>query len=90
MQKWLAWFKELADQGHVVDRGQPLERDGGKVVGPGKSVTDGPFAEVKDLVGGYTLVKASDVSQAAEFAKGCPILERGGLVEIRPVMRLDM
>ena len=87
--KWMAWFKDLADKGHVLDRGQPLEREG-KVVGAGKTVTDGPFAEVKDLVGGYTLIQARDVSHAAELAKGCPILDRGGKVEIRPVMKLDM
>jgi hypothetical protein len=90
MQKWMAWFKELAEKGHVVDRGQPLERSGKLVRGAEKSVTDGPFAETKDVVGGYTLVKANDVAQAAELAKGCPILDRGGQVEVRPVMKLDM
>lgn len=89
LQKWTTWFKSLAEKGHVVDRGQPLERTG-KTVGAGKVVTDGPFAEAKDVVGGYTLVKAADVSEAAELAKGCPILERGGRVEVRPVMKLDM
>ena len=89
LQKWMAWFKSLTEQGHLVDRGQPLERSG-KVVGAGRTVTDGPFAEVKDVVGGYTLIKARDVSQAAELARGCPILDRGGRVEVRPVMRLDM
>lgn len=89
MQKWMAWFKTLAEKGHILDRGQPLERSG-KMVGPGKVVSDGPFAEAKDVVGGYTLIKANDVSQAAEIAKGCPILERGGQVEVRPVMKMDM
>jgi len=89
LQRWMAWFKQLSAEGHIVDRGQPLERNG-KLVGKGKIVTDGPFAEVKDVVGGYTLIKAQDVSQAAELAKGCPILDRGGQVEVRPVMKLDM
>jgi len=89
MQKWMAWFKDLAAKGHVVDRGQPLERTG-KIVGNGKVVSDGPFAEMKDVVGGYTLIKAADVTQAAELAKGCPVLDRGGRVEVRPVMKLDM
>jgi hypothetical protein len=90
MQKWMAWFKDLAQKGHVVDRGQPLERTGKLVRGANKSITDGPFAEAKDVIGGYTLIKANDVAQAAELAKGCPILERGGEVEVRPVMKLDM
>ena len=89
MQKWMAWFKDLAAKGHVVDRGQPLERTG-KIVGNGKVVSDGPFAEMKDVVGGYTLIKAADVTQAAELAKGCPVLDRGGRVEVRPVMKLNM
>lgn len=89
LQRWMAWFTELAAQGHVVDRGQPLERSG-KLVGQGKVVTDGPFAELKDVVGGYTLIRAQDVSQAAELARGCPILDRGGQVEVRPVMKLEM
>ena len=90
MQKWMAWFKDLAAKGHVVDRGQPLER-GGKLVQAGtKAVTDGPFAEAKDVIGGYTLVKAADISEAAELAKGCPVLDRGGQVEVRPVMKLGV
>jgi hypothetical protein len=89
MQKWMAWFKDLAAKGHVVDRGQPLERSG-KLVQGNKSVTDGPFAEAKDVIGGYTLIKADDISRAAELAKGCPVLERGGQVEVRPVLKLDM
>jgi hypothetical protein len=89
LQKWMAWFKSMADKGHVIDRGQPLERSG-KIVGTGKAITDGPFAEAKDVIGGYTLIKARDLSQAADLAKDCPILDRGGQVEVRPVMKLDM
>jgi hypothetical protein len=89
LQKWAAWFKTLAAEGHILDRGQPLERTG-KTVGAGQTVTDGPFAEAKDVVGGYTLIRAKDVSEAAELAKGCPILDRGGRVEVRPVMKMDM
>lgn len=90
MQKWMAWFKELAEKGHLKDRGQPLERAGKLVKGTKKSVTDGPFAEAKDVVGGYTLILAKDLNQAAELSKGCPILEFDGQVEVRPVMKLNM
>ena len=90
MQKWTAWLKDLADKGHILDRGQPLERTGKVVHGNQKSVTDGPYAEAKDLVGGYSLIQAKDVAHAAELSKGCPILETGGLVEVRPVMKMDM
>ena len=90
LQKWMAWFKDLAAQGHVVDRGQPLDRSGKIVQRGSKAVVDGPFAEAKDVIGGYTLIKAKDIQQAAELAKGCPVLDRGGDVEVRPVMKLDM
>ena len=88
MQKWMAWFQELSENGHVKDRGQPLEPTGKVVAGKQKTVTDGPFAEAKDLVGGYTLIEAKDLAQAAELSKGCPIFERNGFVEVRPVMKL--
>ena len=88
MQKWVVWMQSLAEKGHLVERGQPLERSGKIVVSKGKMITDGPFAEAKDVIGGFTLVKADDVTQAAELARDCPILERGGDVEVRPVMRM--
>ena len=90
MQKWMAWLKELAENGHVKDRGQPLERAGKLVNGKRKTVTDGPFAEAKDVVGGYTLILANDLDEAAELSKGCPILEVEGAVEVRPVMKMNM
>jgi len=89
MQKWMAWFKELGATGNLKDGGQPLEPEG-KVVKSKSAVTDGPYAETKDLVGGYTVIEAETLAQAAELAKGCPILERQGIVEVRPIMNLDM
>lgn len=90
MGKWMAWLKDLADKGHIKDRGQPLEKSGKLVKGRSKAVTDGPFAEAKDVIGGYTLIEAANIEQAAELAKGCPVLEVDGQVEIRPVMKMEM
>ena len=88
MQKWMTWMQGLAQKGHLKDRGHPLEPQGSLVNGAkGNSVTDGPYAE-KDLVGGYSLIEARDLAEAAELSKGCPILERGGLVEVRPIMKM--
>src|SRR5260370_25818815 len=86
MQKWMAWFKELGQQGHIKDQGQPLERAGKLVKGKQRTVTDGPFAEAKDVVGGYTLIEARDLAQAGEPSKGLPNFEVGGAVEGRPCM----
>lgn len=89
MQKWLAWMKELTTSGNLKDPGQPLEEEG-KVVRDRSTITDGPFAEAKDLVGGFTLVEAETLARAAELARGCPIFEVGGSVEVRPVMKIDI
>jgi hypothetical protein len=90
MQKWMAWLKDLTDKGHVKDPGQPLERAGKLVKGKQKVVTDAPFAEAKDVVGGYTVVEARDLDQAVQLSKGCPIFESDGTVEVRPVATMSM
>ena len=87
MQAWGAWFKEIS--AHVKDLGHPLER-GGKVVKGKTTVTDGPYAEAKDLIGGYTLIEAKDLAEAAELSKGCPTFATGGFVEVRPIMKMNM
>jgi hypothetical protein len=88
MEQWMAWFKELGAAGHLKDPGHPLEARGKVVRGSQKLVTDGPYAEAKDVVGGYIIVQARDLAHAAELSKGCPILGVGGSVEIRPIQIL--
>jgi hypothetical protein len=88
MQLWMAWMQDLATRGHMKERGQPLEGTGKVVSGTGRTITDGPYAEAKDLVGGYTIILAKDLDQAAELSKGCPVFDRGGSVEVRPVMKM--
>jgi len=90
MQKWMAWFKELGDKGYIKYPGHPLEHSGKVVTGRQKTVHDGPYAEAKDVVGGFTLIEAKDLQHAVEISKGCPIFDIGGSVEVRPVQRLSM
>lgn len=90
LAKWAAWFRELGANGHLKDLGHPLDRAGMVVTGSQKIVTDGPFVEAKDIVGGFSLIEARDLAQAVELSKGCPILEVGGSVEVRPVQQLSM
>ncbi len=90
IQKWRAWFQELGNNGHLKDIGHPLEKSGKVVKGTQKTVTDGPFAEAKDVIGGFTIIQARDLEQASELAKSCPILETGGSVEVRPIQPLNM
>jgi hypothetical protein len=90
MEKWLVWFKELGAKGHLKDPGHPLEHTGKVVNGKQKIVTDGPYAEAKDVVGGYMLIEAKDLAHAVEISKGCPIFEAGGSVEVRPIDKMNM
>jgi len=90
MKRWMTWLNDLKAKGHIKDPGQPLERVGKVVRGRGKAVTDGPYAESKDIVGGYTLVEAKDLEEAVELSYGCPILETGGLVEVRPLLKMNL
>ena len=85
MQKWVAWMEDLGKQGHLKDRGQPLEREGKIVSGKNRVVSDGPFAESKEAIGGYFYLTVTDENEAIEIAKQCPGLEYGSVVEVRPV-----
>lgn len=84
INQWQDWIGGIAAQGKFVStnslgfEGKLLQADG--------LTTDGPYAEVKEVVGGYTIVKAENLEQAMELAKGCPILAIGGTVEVRDVM----
>src|SRR5689334_4932468 len=78
MQAWLSWVRDLETKGHLKNPGQPLDRGGSVVTGRNKLVTDGPFAEAKDVVLGFMIVEARDLTHAAELSKGCPMLDGGG------------
>lgn len=84
MQKWTNWMGELAKQGKLQG-GDPLNSAGKRLVGKDKQVIDGPFTEAKEVVGGYLAVTAAHMDEAVELAKGCPIFEDGGQVEVRQV-----
>jgi hypothetical protein len=90
MVKWRTWLDDMTSKGQLKSPGLPLERIGKVVVGGrSKTVTDGPYAEAKEIIGGFSLIEAKDLEQAAQIASGCPILETGGSVEVRPVMQLN-
>ena len=91
MQKWYKWIQDLTDR-KVYLSGEPLEKEGKIVSRSGNKnvITDGPFPETKELVGGYFIINANNLDEAAEIAKDCPGLELGGRVEVRTVMKMDM
>lgn len=88
MGAWLTWIRELEAKGHLKNPGQPLDLAGKVVRGAKKVVTDGPYAESKDLIAGFIVIEARDLAEAAALAAGCPILEGDGSVEVRPVLSL--
>jgi len=87
-KRWMDWIAGINSQNKLVDRGNRLENTTGKVVKPNNVVTNGPFAEIKESIGGYSIIKAKSYIEAMEIAKGCPILSVGGNVEIREVSKL--
>ena len=88
MKVWMNWIDELKKDGSLVSTGERLNGTGKVVRGKAKTVTDGPYAEAKDTIGGYMLVEAKDLARAVELSNGCPILESGGSVEIRPIVSM--
>ena len=82
LKHWQDWFRNLAAQDLLA---LPIQRwdPQGLVMWPGERVTDGPYTEMKDSIGGVITIKATDYAQAMEIAKGCPILDLGGSVEVR-------
>jgi hypothetical protein len=87
MKKWMAWIEELSKAGQFK-AGEPLAPEGRVLTGRKQVMTDGPFAEAKDMVGGYLIVTASTLAKAGDLAKGCPIFETNGSVEIRPIREM--
>jgi hypothetical protein len=83
--KWMTWFEELSKKGHLKSLGDPLQPAGKVVKGAKKQVLDGPYAEAKDVIGGYSIVMAKDIDEAVAFSLGCPIFEDEGSVEVRPI-----
>ena len=85
MDQFKAWFARLTEEGKLKGA-QPLVREGKLVSGKnGRVVADGPFAESKEAIGGYFLVTVNSLDEAVAIAKGCPGLEHGMAVEVRPV-----
>jgi hypothetical protein len=88
MKHWQDWMGGIAAQNKMASTGNRLASTG-KVVTTNNVVIDGPYAEIKESIGGYIIVKASSLDEATELAKNCPMLHIGGNVEVRPVVAMD-
>jgi len=84
--QWMAWFKGLTERG-IATAGNPLDATGRIVSGKnGRVISDGPFAESKEAIGGYFLLKVDTLDEAVAIARECPGLPYGAKVEVRPVL----
>jgi hypothetical protein len=94
MQTWMKmtmdWLGGIAAQNKLLSNGNGLSFADSRVVHHKGVVTNGPFGEIKETIGGYVMVKADSVEEAVEFAKGCPVLMGdGNSVEVRKVAKHD-
>ncbi|WP_221391511.1 YciI family protein [Dyadobacter sp. NIV53] len=76
------WIAGIGAQDKLIGNPKRWDLDG-RFVKKGNTVTNGPYAEVKESIGGLFLIKANDYDEAVEIAKGCPIIEYGAVVEVR-------
>ena len=89
MKQTMDWIGGIAAQNKFVS-GTGLPFESARVVRSNHMVTDGPFGEIKETIGGFIVVKADSVDEAVEFAKGCPVLQgEGNTVEVRKIAKSD-
>jgi hypothetical protein len=85
IERYMSWIEKLRRDGYFV-AGEPLEETGKILSGKnGNTVTDGPFTESKEEIGGYFIIRASDFETALKLSRGCPIFTNNGTVEVRPI-----
>ncbi|MBK1881037.1 hypothetical protein JIN85_01345 [Luteolibacter pohnpeiensis] len=85
MTDWMAWFDGLVADGRCLG-GQSLEPGGLVLSGANRSITDGAYAESKEAVAGYFMLRVKDIEEAREIAANCPGLPYGSIVEVRKLM----
>ena len=88
MSTWQNWIGGIAAQNKLVSPGNRLA-PAGKVLATNNLITDGPFVEIKEAIGGYIIVKAENIDEATTLSEGCPILNVGGTVEIRMIIPMN-
>ena len=86
--KWMAWIDKLAKNDQYVS-GEAL-LPGGKLINGKKSVTDGPFTEGKEVVGGYFIINAKDYNEAVSLCDDYPDYDLDGKIQVRQVMKIEM
>jgi hypothetical protein len=89
MKQTMDWIAGISAKKKFVS-GTGLPFQDAKVVKHKGMVTNGPFGEIKETIGGFIIVKADSLDEAVEFAKGCPVLQgEGNSVEVRKIAKRD-
>jgi hypothetical protein len=88
--RYKTWREGLAQRNQLLG-GEKLKDDGGRQMrsaGGEVSVTDGPYSEAHEVLGGFFMIQAADYDEAVEIARSCPHLELGQWIEVREVEQL--
>ncbi len=87
IQKYNDWADKLQKSGHLLSMNKLRDEAGKNIRGLGADqvVTDGPYAETKEIIGGYWIIQAADYAEAVKLASDCPSLEFGSRIEVREV-----
>lgn len=87
-KEWENWMGGIAAQNKLVSPGMRLGNQG-RTIKPGNVVTNGPYAEIKEIIGGLSIFRAESIEEVAEWAKTCPIINVGGNVEVRDIIQMN-
>jgi len=89
MGQWMAWIDKLAKADKYV-AGEPLLPGGKLIKGSHSGVTDGPYTEGKELVGGFFIINAADYNEAVALCADYPDYAAGGSIQVRQIMKMEM
>lgn len=88
VEAWQEWMGSISAQGKLKNPGEALGFEG-KIMHADGTITDGPYAEVKEIIGGFMIVSTDSIEDAIKLAEGCPALQNGGKVEVRDIMNFE-
>lgn len=88
VKAWQDWMGGIEAQGKLKHPGEALGFEG-KTMHADGTISDGPYAELKEIIGGFIIVSAKSIDEAIQLGNGCPALSSGGKVEVRDIMVLD-
>jgi hypothetical protein len=91
LKAWMAeigaWYEKQGGAGTLADSGHQLDLPHTARTVRASGVTDGPFMEAKEVLGGYSVLETADIDEAVEIARTWPGIDRGWItMEVRPVM----